>query len=151
MARDEYIHRLLLNWARWRAGACDSGLGYGGSNWAGVRDERYREAIIPTIALEAEYMDRAVATLEHDLQRTIEVMYLRDLGTKQAAAYLRVAESTVKERVGRAHRKLAEALREIQAKAAAKRERLEAVLASARPPEPVPLSPLVPPRDDDQF
>ncbi len=133
MARDEYIHRLLLNWARWKAGACDSGLGYVKANWTEVREERYREAVIPTIAVEAEHMDRAVATLETDLKRTVEVVYLRDQGIKASAARLRVAESTVKERIARAHRHLAEAMREIQAKAQARRAALESRITAARP------------------
>lgn len=133
MARDEYIHRLLLNWARWKAGACDSGLGYGSANWTGVREERYREAIIPTIAIDAEHMDRAVATLDEDLQRTIDAMYVRALPRKQAAERLRVGESTITERIDRAHRKLLEAMREIEAKAQAKRANVEAMQRAASP------------------
>lgn len=131
MARNEYIHQLLLNWARWKAGACDSGLGYGGANWTGVREERYPEATIPTIALDAERMDRAVATLEDDLQRTIDAMYVRALPRKQAAERLKVAERTITERIERAHRKLAEAMREIEAKAKAKRDHIEALQRAA--------------------
>lgn len=127
MARDEYIHRLLLNWARWKAGACDVGLGYGGGIFGVVRTEdRYREAVIPTIALEAEHTDRAVAQLERDLQLTIDALYLRGLGDKAAAERLHVAVATVKERLGRAHRKIAEHLVEIRAQADAKRAALEA-------------------------
>lgn len=133
MARDETIHRMLLNWARWKAGACDAGLGYGAANWTGVRnDSGYREAVIPTIALEAEHMDRAVATLERELQRTVDAVYVRALPRKQAALRLRVGESTVTERIDRAHRLLPEALREVEAKARAKREQVEAMQLTAR-------------------
>lgn len=133
MARDEYIHQQLLNWARWKAGACDGGLGYSHSNWSGVREDRYREAIIPTIAIDAEHMDRAVATLETDLRRTVEVVYVADLGARRAGEVLHVADSTVKERIARAHRKLAEALREVRAKAEAQRQALEERQRAARP------------------
>lgn len=134
MARDEYIHHQLLNWARWKAGACMGGLGYSRSHFGDVVDESgYRESVIPTIALDAEQMDRAVATLDADLQATIEAVYVHAMPWQKSADRLHVALATVKERTWRAHRKLAVALVDVKAKAAAVRARVEAVQRGARP------------------
>lgn len=132
MARDEYIHRELLNWARWKAGACMGGLGYGTVRWdQQVDDSGYREAVIPTIAIDAEHMDRAVATLDADLQATLDAVYVRALPEKMAAERLRVSVPTVKERVWRSHRRLVDALADVKAKAAAKRAHVDAMQRTA--------------------
>lgn len=107
MARIEDIERRLLNWARWKLGGTSSGLGYATARcWAVVVTPGYREAVIPTVACEAEETDRAVQSLASELRATLEVVYLMNEPMKRKIAYLCCCEATIKARIWRAHRML---------------------------------------------
>lgn len=134
MARDEEIERRLLNWARWKAGIGGGGLGHARSRWAedaSFGGRRYREAVIPTDACDADETDRAVRSLDAPLRRTLEVVYVDDLGGLKAAATLCVAEATVKARVWQAHRLLGQWFRERRRQADEQRARVDRLQRSS--------------------
>lgn len=133
MARIEDIERRLLNWARWKIGGSAGGLGYASVNLAGdTSRELYREARIPTNDCEAEETDRAVVSLDSDLRRTVEVVYLGSGGTRNKAAALCCTEATVYARVDRAHRLLAQWFTARQRDRAIERDRLDALRDSRK-------------------
>lgn len=133
MARIEDIERRLQNWARWKVGGSAGGLGYASVNLAGDTSRAlYREARIPTDDCEAEETDRAVASLDSELRRTVEVVYLDGGGTKRKADLLNCTESTIKSRIWRAHRQLSCWLTERQRERQAERARVAALQRNAR-------------------
>lgn len=111
MRRDEDIERRLLEWARWREGAGQGGGG--GGAWGEIRSTTgYREAIIPTAAVDASITNDGVMALDGPLRAAVEAWYLRGDGTQHmssgalAAARLRMSEATMHKRVALAHQAL---------------------------------------------
>ena len=126
MARLEEIERRLLNWARWKCGPRIGGLGYASVNlteW--TRDDDEAKAKIPTLDCEAEETDRAVLSLESELRATVEAVYLFGGGMRAKAERLCCSEATIKSRVWRAHRKIADWITEQQHARQRERERVE--------------------------
>lgn len=134
--RNEEMERRCLNWARWRGGAGSGGLGYGGGGgmWRDVvSTSRYREAVVPTLDVEAEQTERGVAQLVSHLRRTVEVYYLGTGTMVERCHSLQIASATLYARIDKAHEALAAWLREQEAMARHQRERVELIQASARP------------------
>jgi hypothetical protein len=126
MARIEEIERRLLNWARWKHGANNGGLGYAGMRWGDVvNTSRCRESIIPTNDCEAEETDRAVLALEDRLRDTVQVTYLQDCSMRSRAAQLGCSEPAVKARVWQAHQCLSRWLADKAQQAQVERERVQ--------------------------
>lgn len=150
MARNEEMERRCLNWARWKAGDGQGGLGWGSGSggWqsAGADRSGYREAKVPTLDAEAEQTNRAIETLDVSMQRTVTVYYLGTGTMEQRCSHLQISRATIYLRVDRAHELLAAWLREIEAKARNERERLALLLASARPQGDIDASTLRRPR-----
>ncbi len=134
MARIEDIERRLLNWARWRAGANQGGLGYATLDYASEAGQSgYREAVIPTVDCEAEETNQAVMALSSELRATVECFYLAGGGIAQKARRLCVSVPTVYQRVERAHVAIQSWLFDRQAAARRQRELVERLQRQARP------------------
>ena len=102
MARIEYIKIKLNNWALWKDRENHCGLGYARQSAflsvAGSHD-RYREAIIPVDDVDASTTNTAVESLRPkrpQLYDTLQAIYVRNLGIKEAARRMGRAESTIK-------------------------------------------------------
>ena len=108
MRKLEDIERRLLNWSRWKAGPGVGGLGYASVNMLAALGGSSRGAHdpipIPTMAIEAEETDCAVAVLPSELRRTVEVVYLGRGGAADHARMLAVPVPTVRSRVCQAHK-----------------------------------------------
>ena len=127
MARDDEIERRMLNWARWKAGSGNIGLGYGCSSmWNQVKVDckGLRESVIPTNAIEADQTDVAINALPEFLRDTIRVVYLTDEPIKAKAARLGCATSTVHSRVADAHNRILSWVAERERIAHARRQAL---------------------------
>lgn len=125
MARIEEMTRRLENWARWKVGG--TGIaGYAGVDLgAGEGSSSYREARIPTVAVEAELTDRAVSTLHLDLRHAVHVYYLQADGYQVKAALLACSVRVMYARIDQAHIEL-QAWFDARARAQqAERERVE--------------------------
>lgn len=135
MARDENVERRLLNWARWRSGAGDVGLGYGNASmWNQVKVDvsPNRQSVIPTNAIEASQTDDAIKDLPIFLRATVLEVYLADDSVEAKARRLGCGVSTVHSRITEAHRLIsiwfhdkastAQALRDVNAKLSAAAE-----------------------------
>lgn len=127
MARNEELERRCLNWARWK-----DGVGQGGLGWAvvylssaGSGRDGYREAKVPTLDVEAEQTDRAIQSLESHLRRTVEVYYLGTGSMEERCRHLQVSRPTIYTRIDQAHEALAAWLRDVEARARHERERVE--------------------------
>ena len=135
MKRDPHMERRMLNWVRWREGACSIGLGYGSASiWTRIKvdGQGYREAVIPTDAVEAEQTDRAVEALPAYLRATMHVYYLSDEPMERKALSLSCGVSTVHSRVADAHRRIAAWFADKQRADADYRDRQEAAQRAAR-------------------
>lgn len=134
MARIEDIERRLLNWARWKGGAGQGGLGFAGVNMdSGGGSDGYREAVIPTMDCEAEETDRAVMSLASELRATVELVY-RGRGTMaEKARRLCITEAGVYRRIDQAHARIQQWLADLAQVRKHQRERMEALQRSARP------------------
>ena len=104
MARDEDMERRLNNWARWKVGVSSATLGYaqvdytfvgGGNSFSGTK--------IPVLGVEAEETDRAIKTLDHDLQRTLWVVYVSGADRTVQERALGCGARAIQLRVERAH------------------------------------------------
>lgn len=129
MARLDDIERRLLNWARWRASQGSGGpLGYAairlGGEGVGQR-EAYREARIPISECEATETEDAVMGLPAELRATVIVVYTGSGSQANHLAELAIGLTTLKARVGQAHRWLAGYFAERQRQAEAERARVE--------------------------
>lgn len=102
MARLEHIKRKLDNWALWKARQNDAGLGWHARSVLAVdvwNRGSYNGAIIPHFEQEAELTNQAVESLKlgkGHLYVTLDCIYIKDLGVKQAARRMLRAESTIK-------------------------------------------------------
>ena len=133
MARIPDIERRLLNWARVRLARDSGGIGYAsttlrervdGDGW----DSHAR---IPTVDHDADVTEAAIASLDVDLQRTVQEVYLRGDGIAAKARRLGVAPATVYSRIDMAHIRLAGWFSERDRAAGAERERVERLQRSA--------------------
>lgn len=127
MARNDEIERRMLNWARWKTGSGNIGLGYGRSSmWNQVKVDckGLRESVIPTNAIEADQTDVAINALPLFLRDTVCVMYLSDDPIREKAARLGCATSTVHSRVADAHNRILSWVAERERIAHARRESL---------------------------
>lgn len=127
------IDRRLLNWARYIL------MMQGGGNMARVSTEERVDGegydaptVIPTNDHEAEETHAGVQTLRSELRAAVECWYLAPGGVSQKCRRLCVSETTLRERIGQAHRALAQWLSDKVQAARAQRERVEALQRSAR-------------------
>lgn len=131
----EDMERRLQNWGRWKHGAGAGGLGYAKVNFAAdvVDCDRVDEAVVPTINVEAEETDRAIMTLASELRATVEVVYVLGGGMAAKARRLACTERTVRARLVRARSAISHWLSEQAEARQRQRQRVEALMASARP------------------
>lgn len=113
MARIEHIKRRLDNWALWRARRDNHGLGFASQNilavWMASAGEvsKSREVKMPVLHLEAEETDQAVMAMrvgKGHLYKTLESVYLRNLGVKETARRMDRAPSTIHAQLDQADR-----------------------------------------------
>lgn len=135
MARIEWVEFRLQNWARWKAGAGDSPLGYATTSLTESVRSGYRESPVPTNAVEAAETDTAVRALHPaELGRTL-VCYYCDGGTyRDKVRALGCSVATMYSRIDQAHQQLARALTERGQAAQRERARVERLQALSRPP-----------------
>ena len=102
MARIERIKRRLDNWAIWKARGDGGGLGYHTCNILAVdvwERGSYNGVMIPVFEQEAEETDKAVRALAESsphIERTLQLIYIRDLGVNETARQLGKGPSTIK-------------------------------------------------------
>lgn len=125
MARLEDIERRLQNWARWKHGAGQGGLGFGSTWNMEASGSNYREAVIPTFDCEASETDQAVESLEVRLRQTVRQVYLTGDSATIDAAKLGCTVAAVKSRVWDAHRRINTWLLERKTTAENERRRVE--------------------------
>lgn len=127
MARIDDIERRLENWARWRIGSTGiegyAGTGFG--DWAGEGTSAYREARIPTSAVEAELTDRAVTSLHQDLRHAVYVYYLQPEGYVKKALLLGCSVRVMYLRIEQAHIELQRWFDDYARQRQAERERVD--------------------------
>lgn len=110
MARIEWVHQRLENWALWRA---RGGFGYAKqsifADGPAARGQ-VAEAVIPVDDLEASDTNDAVEALKlghGHLYQTLHLYYVRGQGIKGTARSMRRAESTIHSQLGSADQLLA--------------------------------------------
>lgn len=112
MARIEWVKQRLENWSLWHERGRGGGLGFskqaaflnllGGSHSDGPQ--------VPVDEVEASVTHQAVESLKlgsGHLHKTLQLIYLRGVGIKQAAKTMQRAESTIKAQLDQADAKLA--------------------------------------------
>jgi hypothetical protein len=130
----EDMDRRLQNWSRYVWMMHSGGRVAGG----GALEERVdgdgwdAPTVVPTDDNEAEETNAGVLALPGALRAAVEVWYLGAGGVKAKAQRLCVSETTLRERVGLAHRHLGQWLADKALAARRQRERIEALQASAR-------------------
>lgn len=129
------MNRRLLNWARYVWMMQSGGRVAGGGGVEERVDGEGWDAptVVPTDDNEAEETHAGVMALPGELRAAVECWYLGAGGVKQKAHRLCVSETTLKERIGLAHRHLGQWLSDKALAARRQRERTEALQASARP------------------
>ena len=118
MARIEWVKQRLVQWAAWKSRRDSGGQGYP-TQAAFVKilvdTSGYRESsLLGVDEAEAGQTDLAVQSLrigKAHLHRTLELIYLEDVGIRRAAVALCCAESTVKARLEQADHEIATWLR----------------------------------------
>ncbi|MFC5524029.1 antiterminator Q family protein [Polaromonas jejuensis] len=112
MARIEWVKQRLDNWALWKDREQCGGLGFYSQsafvNEAATTD-RYRESIIPVDDVDASVTNEAVEALKparSHLYQTLQHIYVKGVGIKEAARRLGRAESTVKAQLEQADQAL---------------------------------------------
>jgi hypothetical protein len=134
VARIPDIERRLLNWARWKSGEGQGGLGYSTGVWNGESSRStYREATIPTVDVEASVTDAGVMALAGELRSAVEAVYLRTGTIEVAAGRLCCGVATVYARVDRAHARLASWLSDRAQQARNEVARVKQLNEQARP------------------
>lgn len=131
MARLEDVERRLLNWARWvHMQGSDGALGYAevrlGGDGVGQR-AAYREASIPVIECEAAETDQAVKALPGELRATVVTVYTASGTRTDHLRVLHISLSTLKARIGEAHRLMSRYFADRHTAAAVERARVEAL------------------------
>jgi DNA-directed RNA polymerase specialized sigma24 family protein len=131
MSRIDWLDRELRNWARWMLGQRAGGLGYARCDMSVERvdgGEGYdAQAHIPVDACEAEVIDRAVMALDGVLRATVEQVYLQPGTMTDHAAKLGCHERTLRDRIERAHNRIAAWMSDRKAAAEAERSRVHAL------------------------
>lgn len=137
MARIDWVEHRLQNWARWMLTRGGGVLGYASVDLQaagnGGSREPYESAPVPISDMEASDTDQAVQLLPGELRMTVIEVYTGKGGLADKIRRLCCGESTVHARIGRAHRLLADHWTARKDRQAAERQRVESLLASARP------------------
>lgn len=113
MARIEWVKHRLNNWALWKSRESAGGLGFSGqSSWLAIRQaNRYRESVVPVDDVDASTTDVAVESLRYTkehLYRTLQLVYVKGVGHREAARTMGRAESTIKANLEHADQALRE-------------------------------------------
>jgi hypothetical protein len=128
----EDMDRRLLNWARYLWMMKSGGRMASPSFEARVDGEGWdAPTVIPTDDAEAEETHAGVMRMPSELRATTECWYLGTGGVEQKCGRLCVSETTLRERIGRAHRWLAQWLSDRRLLADRERERVEAARSAA--------------------
>lgn len=113
MARIEWVHLRLENWALWHERGAAGGLGFAAcsifANGPAARGQVV-EARIPVDELDASVTHEAVESLKlghGHLYQTLRLFYLRNLGVIGTARSMRRAESTIHSQLGQVDQLLA--------------------------------------------
>lgn len=137
MARIDWVHARLENWAIWVERTRSGGLGYATqSSFLTDPADRQLEARLPIDEVEASITDEGVCALlasHSHLHRTIELMYLVGSGIKESARAMSCAESTVHARLGQGDQVLATWFADRKRRKADEAETLRQQIEAARP------------------
>lgn len=112
MARIDWVVARLNNWALWSERQKAGGLGFAPSSvlLQAERVDQTREIRMPVDEIDGAVTDQAVSSLKvphPDLHRTLVRFYLDGAGIKAIGRECEVDPSSVKARLGRADRQLA--------------------------------------------
>jgi DNA-directed RNA polymerase specialized sigma24 family protein len=112
MARIEWVKHRLNNWATWKARESAGGMGYAKQS-AFLREvvDGYREVHIPVDDVDASTTDVAVESLRQGkghLYMTLQLVYVKGVGHREAARLMARAESTIKANLEQADHALRE-------------------------------------------
>lgn len=109
-AKIEWVEQRLLEWARWSLTRGSGALGYAAVDLAssdgGSGRDGYRESVIPTSDVQASETADAVAMLPSEIRATVECYYLGTGTQAQKLIRLCIAATTMRDRIGKAHRLL---------------------------------------------
>jgi len=112
MARIEWVKHRLDNWALWKERENSGGLGYASrSVLLSEAVDRYREAFIPVVEVDAAVTNQAVESLRparSHLYVTLQHIYIAGVGIKETARRMARAESTIKANLDQADHALSE-------------------------------------------
>ncbi len=112
MARIKWITERLKRWGAWRARKDGNGLGYAKSSiFLSLPSSGSRDDDVPINDLEAAKTDRAVESLRFTrshLHMALVLIYVDNIGVRNAARKMARAESTVKANLEDADHALAE-------------------------------------------
>lgn len=145
MARIEWMHTRLMNWARWKGGELSGGLGFASVSYDdGTTTSGYREAVIPVDACDASDTDQAVARLPGPMRAAVNVKYLGKLDPSSRAERwanterdqldrLACSRATLYARLDAADKLLAQDLESIRLRRKAARDHVEQMQAAVRP------------------
>ena len=134
MAKIEWIDERLVNWSRWRLIMRSGGGNYARTSMRERVDGEGWDAptVIPTNDAEAADTDDAVERLPSELRATVSEYYLSPGSIKTKIKRLCCAESVMYDRIGSAHRMIANHLLAKQDQARVERERVEALQLTFR-------------------
>lgn len=112
MARIEWIKIRLNNWALWKARESAGGLGFAKQSvLLSEAVDRYRESVLPVDEVDAVTTNAAVESLRQGrghLYMTLQLIYVKGVGIKEAARQMSRAESTIKANLDQADHALRE-------------------------------------------
>lgn len=139
MARIDWVHHRLENWARWHATMNGGGLGFASQAvfLSEVVDcDRQLQARIPIDEVDGGVTHEAVEALKlghGHLHQTLRLYYLRGEGIKGTARMMRRAESTIHAQLGQADALLATWFNERKRRKEGEAARLRQQIEAARP------------------
>lgn len=128
--RIEWVQRRLENWAMWKERGGSGGLGFASQSiFADGPSARgtYDGAVIPVDEIDASITDDGVESLKlghGHLYKTLQLVYLANLGIKGTAERMQRAESTVHHNLGQADLQLSLWFEERRRRPLAQREAL---------------------------
>jgi DNA-directed RNA polymerase specialized sigma24 family protein len=133
MKMDTEMDRRLLNWARHLLSLQAGAGGYSSASMGERVDGQGWDAptVIPTSAAEADETHVAVMALASELRAAVESWYLGAGGVAQKCKRLCVSETTLRQRIGLAHRALGQWFADKALMARQQRERVEALQRAA--------------------
>lgn len=112
MARIEWIKNRLNNWALWKARESAGGLGFAKQSvLLSEAVDRYRESVLSVDEVDAVTTNSAVESLRQGrghLYATLQLIYIKGVGIREAARQMARAESTVKANLDQADHALRE-------------------------------------------